>query len=148
MKKLLFLICTVFALFSCEGPEGPMGPQGPTGDWKVEYVDIPSNKWELVSSDITEEKYFQYIVDSPTLNLDIYDYGSVMVYYMPNYDTNNEVQTPLPYVVHRTDEEGHLWTETYSYDFNAGTLAFYVRYSDFFAGQNPPRCVFRVLLGY
>ncbi|AHF13551.1 hypothetical protein BARVI_01025 [Barnesiella viscericola DSM 18177] len=57
--------------------------------------------------------------------------------------------TPLPYTIHRggTDENDKemLWTETYTYDYMPGSIAFYVQYNDF-AQQQPEDMVFRVIL--
>lgn len=61
---------------------------------------------------------------------------------------DNEVITPLPYTIHKGEADGDnalLWTETYTYDYMPGSVAFYVQYSDFIE-QQPGDMVFRLVL--
>ena len=59
---------------------------------------------------------------------DLYIDGYVLGYLLqsPGAD-NGEVITPLPYTIHKGEADGDnalLWTETYTYDYMPGSVAF------------------------
>ena len=126
MKKFLFLVILSLTLFSCEGPMGPQGPQGVPGEgmfWKYYTYTVKSQDWQLVTSP-----------------------DGLNTYYM--YEFQNKDITPLPYTIHKGEADGDnalLWTETYTYDYMPGSVAFYVQYSDFIE-QQPGDMVFRLVL--
>ena len=134
MKKFLFLVILSLTLFSCEGPMGPQGPQGVPGEgmfWKYYTYTVKSQDWQLVTS--------------PD---DLYIDGYVLGYLVQTPGADNEVITPLPYTIHKGEADGDnamLWTETYTYDYMPGSVAFYVQYSDFIE-QQPGDMVFRLVL--
>jgi hypothetical protein len=139
MKKYLFLLSLwafAFTFTSCEGPEGPPG-EGLAIN--VEYYTIKSRDWQQIGSN-GEVSFYRYIVD---INIGdyIYDKGNVSVF-LYLMDGNNEVQAPLPYSIPHIDN-GARWTEHYSFDFDSGTISFYV---DLLNGQVPPEQEFRVVL--
>ena len=152
MKKLLLLIIISLALFSCEGPMGPQGPQGVPGEgmyWKYYTYTVKSQDWELVTSPDGLNTYYMYVFDNNDITDDLYINGYVLGYLVQSPGTQDEVITPLPYVIHRggTDNSGKemLWTETYTYDYMPGSVAFYVQYSDF-VQQQPGDMVFRLVI--
>ena len=153
MKKLLLLVIISLALFSCEGPMGPQGPQGVPGEgmyWKYYTYTVKSQDWELVTTEDGLNTYYMYVFQNTDITDDLYLNGYVLGYLVQSPGTNDEVITPLPYIVHRgsTDAQSGqemLWTETYTYDYMPGSVAFYVQYSDF-AQQRPEDMVFRLVL--
>ncbi len=153
MKKLLTLFILCVTLLSCEGPMGPQGPQGIPGtgiNWKYYTCTVKSQDWELVRTEDGLNTYYMYIFDNlKELTEDVYIDGYVLGYLVQSPGSNDEVISPLPYTTHRgeIDSEGNefLWTETYTYDYMPGSVAFYVQYSDF-AEQRPGEMVFRIVL--
>ena len=136
MKKFLFLVILSLTLFSCEGPMGPQGPQGVPGEgmfWKCYTYTVKSQDWQLVTSPDGLNTYYMYEFQNKDITDDLYI---------------DEVITPLPYTIHKgeADEDNALlWTETYTYDYMPGSVAFYVQYSDFIE-QQPGDMVFRLVL--
>lgn len=148
MKRILLLAILSLALFSCEGPMGPQGVPGEGMYWKYYNYTVRSQDWELVTSEDGLNTYYMYVFDNKDITDDLYLNGYALGYLVQSPGTDDEVITPLPYTVHRgsNDPEGTLlWTETYTYDYMPGSVAFYVQYSDF-AQQQPEDMVFRLVL--
>ena len=152
MKKLLLLVIASLARFSCEGPMGPQGPQGVPGEgmfWKYYTYTVKSQDWKLATTEDGLNTYYWYEFQNEDITDDLYLNGYVLGYLVQSPGAENEVITPLPYTIHRggTDETDKeiLWTETYTYDYMPGSIAFYVQYNDF-AQQQPEDMVFRVIL--
>ena len=155
MKKILFLLSAAIILFaSCEGPAGRDGLNGLDGyatEWVIKTYTINSNQWELVNGVDQLNSYYRAEVRIPELDIDIYEEGAVLCYM---YQTVNgkEAKTPMPFTIPKG--EGHdngtedLWTETYAYDFNVGSIRFYVNYSDFYTNNRPSTTSFQVVLLY
>lgn len=151
MKRLVVLLFCFFALLSCEGPMGPQGLPGEGGSkWFVETYTVKSADWELVGGEPDElGTYYMYEFDEPALTDFIFKKGNVMGYLVETLRDGSEVQTPLPCVIHKAEVNAgveHLWTETYTFDFMQRSVAFYVRYSDFYTGNLPPTCKFRLVM--
>lgn len=141
-RRILLLGVLVGFLFSCEGP---MGPPGESVSMVSEYIKVSPHDWEEI--DTGNGYYFFCDVQMRSLDRYIYDNGLVMCYQIQNYNQNNEVQVPLPYVVHLGNEQD-LWTETLSFDFRPGWVTLYFQYSDFY--PNPPTedLYFRAVLNW
>ncbi len=78
MKYLSLSIAAILIIFlsSCTGPEGPAGPSG-NANVKTILFSTNLNSWVLYDSDglgIYEKKHLLF-------NQNIYDFGSVLVYY-------------------------------------------------------------------
>ena len=152
MKKIIGLLFLVIALTSCEGPMGPQGQAGEDGadgaveGWKYATFAVSSSDWQIIDNVEGNPCYMcEFAWD------DITDYVYEEGLAIGNiYTTVGSVETlsPLPYVLHRqeTDDAGNpiYWTETYTFDYSPGYVAFYVTYSDFFMEQRPEDLVFRV----
>jgi hypothetical protein len=145
MKKLLLAFtATVLLLASCEGIPGRDGYDGRDGkdfEFYVEKFTIKPQEWRYVSTGEYVSLY-QYIA-----NIDVreeaYKYGIVNVYlYQQDTNSNSEVQTPLPYWTQHTSGE-NTWLEGFNYDFDRGTISFYVEVRK---GTNPPESSFRVVI--
>ena len=151
MKKFLFLVILSLTLFSCEGPMGPQGPQGVPGEgmfWKYYTYTVKSQDWQLVTSPDGFHTYYMYEFQNKDITDDLYIDGYVLGYLVQSPGADNEVITPLPYTIHKGEADGDnalLWTETYTYDYMPGSVAFYVQYSDFIE-QQPGDMVFRLVL--
>ena len=146
MKKLFLLLTIVFGFLSCEGPMGPEGPKGPPGEgtgWKIKYMTVYERNWEKIQSG--KETYYRAIIEDKDLTQYIYDEGALTVHQILDFDTQDEVQTALPYVFHRVDDDGYEWTETLYYDYRPGTIAFYLTFSDGIP-RNPVICDFKVTM--
>ena len=89
-----------------------------------------------------------YEIQNKDITDDLYIDGYVLGYLVQSPGADNEVITPLPYTIHKGEANGDnamLWTETYTYDYMPGSVAFYVQYSDFIE-QQPGDMVFRLVL--
>ncbi|MDR1381785.1 MAG: hypothetical protein LBJ47_09960 [Tannerella sp.] len=143
MKKVLFLLSAAMMMLSvsCEGPMGPPGEPGLDLAFHVENVTVRSGEWARVS----EGRYatlYECIKDVD-VRTEAYERGMVNVYmFQWNDASNSEVQTQLPYWIQHTDG-GNTWLEGYNFDFDEGTVAFYVECRN---GTNPPECEFRVVV--
>ncbi len=150
MKKILGLLMLLVAFASCEGPvgpEGPMGPQGERGDstvegWRNVTMEVKSNDWKLIDY-VDGNPCYMYEFSWDELTKNVYENGIVLGHLYTTVGTT-ETLTPLPFVLHRQNSEGNTWTETYTYDYSPGYVAFYATYSDFYMDQKPGDLTFRV----
>lgn len=139
MRKLFLLLTAVFAFIACEGPIGPMGPPGEPGGLftKVEYITIKPSEWKFMGpTDNPNEVYYQCVVVPKfykEMNKEdlkwLYNDGAIHAYLFHNFNTKEETQTPLPYVVNWTDENNQLCVETDYFDYSERDVAFYIAYS-------------------
>lgn len=139
MKKLLSLLVVAFLFFGCQGPEGPIGPPGPGTNWDVSEWNV--QQWTLSSN----KTYYYADLKVPKLTPFVASDGNVFVYLYT--DSANGIQTPLPYVSHKTNGT-NFWTETNDFDFTPGSIRLYVQYSDFATQNIPPASKFRVVLNW
>ena len=175
MKKIIGLALLAIAFASCEGPMGPEGPQGipgpegpegpqgipgpegPAGSggdsgivegWRYATFTVNSNDWQEIPN-VEGNPCYMCEFEWDEITDYVYEEGLAIGNI---YTTVGDVETlsPLPYVLHRqaTDEAGNpiYWTETYTFDYNPGYVAFYVTYSDFFMEQRPGNIDFRVTI--
>lgn len=147
MKKLLFLLFTLGLFVACEGPMGPEGPAGYGTNWKVINVTISQNAWKLYSdTDGGLNAFYMADVNVPELTETVYNEGNVQAYmYYNDPLTGKEVQTPLFYGIPIQASKNDIWTEYYSFDYMAGSVAFYLRYNDL-ATDAPAARDFRIVL--
>ena len=160
MKKYLFVLAAIImALTACEGPmgpPGPVGPQGPPGNggsgdgvnWKILEYTVHDKDWELVGGKDALNSHYMFEFKENLLTSEIFKNGKVVGFRVLKLDNNSTVQTPLPYIVPRGTKEGSnekLWSEYYTFDFQPGSIAFYAHYTDFYTGNRPPTCYFRIV---
>ena len=162
MKKYLILLAAalIMALTACEGPmgpPGPVGPQGPPGNgssgegvnWKIEEYEILEKDWKLVGG--RDALGSHYMCEFPNVNWltnTVFSKGKLVGYRILTLDNGSKVYTPLPYIIARGQKEGSnekLWSEYYTFDFQPGSIAFYAHYTDFYTGNRPPTCYFRIV---
>ena len=148
MKKYLFLL-TVLVLAACEGPMGPPGEPGTVTNWKILTYTVRADEWKLVG--YAGELNSYYMCEKPARDITdfIYTDGNVTGYLIQNPRKQNEVQTPLPFVIPRGElDKGQeiLYTEVYTFDFMPGSIAFYVNYTDFETNIRPGECDYRIVL--
>ena len=162
MKKYLILLAAILmALTACEGPmgpPGPVGPQGPPGPgggsgdgvkWKILEYTVYEKDWELIGGRDNLNSHYMFEFKENLLTSEIFKNGKVTGYRVLKLDNGSTVQTPLPYVLPRGQKEGRndkLWSEYYTFDFQPGSIAFYAYYTDFYTGNRPPTCVFRIVM--
>lgn len=162
MKKYLILLAAILmALTACEGPmgpPGPVGPQGPPGPgggsgdgvkWKILEYTVYEKDWELIGGRDNLNSHYMFEFKENLLTSEIFKNGKVTGYRVLKLDNGSTVQTPLPYVLPRGQKEGSndkLWSEYYTFDFQPGSIAFYAYYTDFYTGNRPPTCVFRIVM--
>jgi hypothetical protein len=142
MKKNLFLLSImIFAFASCEGPAGRDGLDGESIGFYVENIHVRSQDWTRVRTDRYTTLY-QYVANVDVRE-DAYENGIVNAYlFQWNDASNSEVQTQLPYWIQHTDG-ANTWLEGYNFDFDKGTVAFFVEWQN---GVNPPESYFRVVV--
>lgn len=150
MKKILFLLLLAVVLGACESDTDSNWNNRPGGNndaqnWDSYVITVKDTDWKRVGGENANNSFFRCVVEDEYLDQYIFDEGSVMVYLI-QYDGDVPVQTPLPYVIHKADEDNNLWTETFSYDYSVGSFAFYVTYSDFFTENSPGECQFKVVM--
>lgn len=162
MKKYLILLAAILmALTACEGPmgpPGPVGPQGPPGPgggsgdgvkWKILEYTVYEKDWELIGGRDNLNSHYMFEFKENLLTSEIFKNGKVTGYRVLTLGNGSTVQTPLPYVLPRGQKEGSndkLWSEYYTFDFQPGSIAFYAYYTDFYTGNRPPTCVFRIVM--
>ena len=159
MKKYLILLAAVImALTACEGPmgpPGPVGPQGPPGNgssgenvrWKVFEYTVLERDWQLVGGKDALNSHYIFEFKENLLTKEMTE-GAIIGYRILTLDNGSKVYTPLPYIVPRGTKEGSnekLWSEYYTFDYQPGSIAFYAYYTDFYTGNRPPTCVFRIV---
>lgn len=147
MKKLLFLLLLAVVFGACDNDSDSNwnnrpGGSGETQNWDSYIITVKD--WERIGGVNTDNSYFRCVFEDKYLDQYIFDKGSVMIYLI-QYDGNTPVQTPLPFVMHYADGN-NLWTETFSYDYSVGSIAFYVTYSDFITENYPAECQFKVVM--
>ena len=143
LKPALILLFAILGFTACEGPQGPPGVPGPPGQngyayMEAKYYDI--RQWALAANG----RYFFAEVDAPFITTDVFYNGAIVGYIVYNYDTHREVHVPLPYDIYY-NEPGLQWTETVSYDLVPGKITFYYEPDDFYTGDTPPACMFKVV---
>ena len=77
--------------------------------------------------------------------------GAIVGYRILTLDNGSKVYTPMPYNLPRGERSGNrenLWNEVYTFDLQAGSIAYYAYYSDFKTGNRPPTCTFRIVILY
>ncbi|MDR3194934.1 MAG: hypothetical protein LBT76_06565 [Tannerella sp.] len=138
MKKYFVLLSLMaFVLTSCEGPMGPPGEPG--GGMETYYFTVTPRDWKLLGG--TQDVSFYQCIKDLDIGSYIYENGTVSAY-MYQMEDQTEVQTPLPYIIPHTDGSVR-WNEQYTFDFEQGTVSFYV---DYIKGETPPAKEFRVVL--
>jgi len=145
-KNLLGLLVMLFAFVSCEGDQGPAGPPGAGMGWEIEWITVYENDWKL--RDDGDGPYYMCVKDVKKLNEDIYEIGNVFCYLVIRYNQPDEVQTLLPYKLDLLNNYNEAWSETISWDFAPGSVAFYVQYDDFDMSNPPRQQVFRVVMNW
>ncbi|MDR0573471.1 MAG: hypothetical protein LBG96_05485 [Tannerella sp.] len=142
MKRILFLLSAAIMLFaSCEGPAGRDGVDGRDGEMSffVENFRVYANNW-IHTGTGKYVSYYEYIAKIDIRD-EAYAKGMVNVYIYPFPDEN--VQAPLPYWVQYTAGD-NTWLEGYNYDFDSGTIKFYLDWSN---GKSLPAITdFRVVV--
>lgn len=160
MKKYLFVLAAIImALTACEGPmgpPGPVGPQGPPGNggsgdgvnWKILEYTVHDKDWELIGGKDALNSHYMFEFKESLLTSEIFKNGKLAGYRVLTLDNGSKVYTPLPYIVPRGTKEGSnekLWSEYYTFDYQPGSIAFYAYYTDFYTGNRPPTCTFRIV---
>ena len=139
------------------GPEGPQGPAGPGMNWEIEFITIRSSDWVISNYNPNQpnEVYYTCSVvpkkikeSNDELKNFIYNDGSVSVYWLPEFNTNREVQVVLPYVLNWTDSQGYATVETYSFDYTPNDIVFYIAYSGSNNDYIPGDMTFRILMNW
>ncbi|NDV63797.1 hypothetical protein [Bacteroides sp. 224] len=104
--------------------------------WYVEDFRITPNMWKLVGEPGEIGSYYRCVIGGLPLKDSYYD-GVVTAYIYFDYDTPDEVQTPLPfteYFIGRNSKNEEVpYSIQYSYDVAAnGTIAFKAYVSDYY----------------
>ncbi|MDR2388755.1 MAG: hypothetical protein LBD89_03080 [Tannerellaceae bacterium] len=89
--------------------------------------------------------YYQYVYEEPTLTEFIYREGVVLGYQVVNYGTSDELLRPLP-DTWAIAENNKYWSESITFDYMPGSVAFYVGYSDFATFIRPGTMTFKLTM--
>lgn len=117
--------------------------------WKILEYTVYEKDWELIGGRDNLNSHYMFEFKENLLTSEIFKNGKVTGYRVLKLDNGSTVQTPLPYVLPRGQKEGSndkLWSEYYTFDFQPGSIAFYAYYTDFYTGNRPPTCVFRIVM--
>jgi hypothetical protein len=154
LKLALIFSVIIFGFTACietpgrQGAQGPPGPPGPPGEdgwayYDVKYYEI--KQWALAANG----RYFFSEVNAPAITTNVLYNGVIFGYLVYNYDTNKERHIPLPYDIYynTTDQYGNItsWTETVSFEITPGKITFYYEPSDFYTGDIPQACMFKIV---
>ena len=147
IKRIVCFFLILFSVTACDIE--PYQDDNDGDNWKVLNFTVKRNDWKLVGSSNALNSYYQFVFnDVRELTDFVYTDGAVTGYlYQGN--GSEEVQTPLPYTLPiGTIVNGNelLWTETTTFDYQAGSVAFYINYSDFATDVQPETMEFRVVL--
>lgn len=146
MKKRFFLFLAAMLVFvGCSDDNNETAMY-----WKIINVTVDYRDWKPYADTDGLNPYYMCEKAVPEIDRELYRNGNVFAYLVQNPGQSYEVQTPLNCSIPREDFVGNewfTWTEHYSFDFMPGSVAFYVRYSDF-ADAQPPTQVFRIVLNY
>lgn len=165
MKKycVFLFMAAMMALAACEGPAGRDGYDGRDGrdgidgkdgegmNWSILTYTVRAEDWELVGGADQLNSHYIYEFSEPKLTNYIYSEGVVSGYRELTLDNGSKVLTPLPYIIPVGEEDGNsknLWSEYYTFDYQAGSIAFYAYYTDFYTANKPPTCTFRIVMNW
>jgi len=114
--KTLALFVATLTLFSCRGPQGPTGPAGQDGNANVQSAKIETKFRDWDWSD--EEKNWAIAFDWDAIDLDMVDYGALLVYLEnPSPDYYAWHQLPMTLVINESYSTV-LETSYYDYGFS------------------------------
>ena len=130
MKRLLLFFAVVTLLASCS-----------TDTTTVVNLTVREQDWTVNSEpDINIPLYYSCTFSMPEINSILYEQGLVQAYIV-----FNGVQQVLPFVQHKKDADGIMWTRTIDFRYAAGVLTVFATNSDFIV--DPPEAMdFRVVL--
>ena len=130
MKRLLLFFAVVTLLASCS-----------TDTTTVVNLTVREQDWTVNSEpDINIPLYYSCTFSMPEINSILYEQGLVQAYIV-----FNGVQQVLPFVQHKKDADGIMWTRTIDFRYAAGELTVFATNSDFIV--DPPEAMdFRVVL--
>jgi len=148
MKKFFGWMLVVMLVISACGKDGK------DTVFLVLDIDVPShtNSWRMVRDEITEDfLFFECRVPVREITGDIFDNGAVLCYlveYVGYGNTTIPIQSPLPYTLFRVDYEDneYYFSENYTFEVSPGYINFVVKVSDFWDGEYPLNCTFRVVI--
>ncbi|MDH6535599.1 hypothetical protein D0T51_06945 [Parabacteroides sp. 52] len=144
-KNVLLLLMILLAFTACEGPQGPPGEPGILG-LKIIDISIDAEDWVISKDNQGLNAYYMCEVNVPELSRTVYQDGLVHAYLVQNPGTSYEVETSLNCSFPNENQYGDLWTEYYSWDYMPGSVAFYVKYSDFNLVPGPGDKLFKLVL--
>lgn len=122
MKKVIFLLSSIFILSSCLGPQGPEGPQGLDGNVNVrayEYEVFP-NAWQ--ANGIPGNANYGFVAASvfPEITNSVLNNGAVVGYYL-----DGTSQSIMPAILYYDG-----YHTNYDFILYPGEAEFWVRDSD------------------
>lgn len=139
MKKLTLICMAIIAtLFfgSCRGPQGPAGNANVASSTVTVY---PSDwYWSNNTS-------WRVDIDYAAINLDIHDYGAVIVYMN---DENTWRQIPLTFYYSQTDDQGveQFYSSSLEVSSYQGGVSIFWTENDFYDGFRPDTHQFKIVV--
>ena len=119
MKKLILLATVLLLMVSCSRDEGAI--------LDVQYITINPRDWvpEYLFSN-TDEGFASATFRMSMITPTVINRGAVLCYFVDN----NNVESPLPYIVTKVDGDGFIYTNTLSFDVLPGSIRFISENSD------------------
>lgn len=128
------IIATMF-FGSCRGPQGPVGPAGNANVASSTVTAYPDDwEWDGIS--------WRLDLDYPAINLDIHDFGAVIVYMN---DRNTWRQIPLTFYYEDPDNPGAFYSSSLEVSTYQGGVSIFWTESDFYNGYKPETHKFKIV---
>ena len=117
MKKIVFALCMTMLLFATTGCKKDV-------QMYTSYYTVEPNKW--LSANGIDYSYASY--ENVDITPNVIENGCVTAYFVDADGRDN----PLPYEIYRQDAtNGNYYSETFTYDVEAGCITFKFEASDF-----------------
>ncbi len=141
MKKLTLICMAIIATMffaSCRGPQGPAGPAG-NANVASSTVTITPNEWYW---DTQTNTSWRVDIDYAAINLNIHDYGAVLVYMN---EGNTWRQIPLTFYYEDPDNPGAFFSSSLEVSTYQGGVSIFWTESDFYNGYKPETHKFKIV---
>ena len=147
IKRIVFFFLILFSVTACDVE--PYHDGDDNDNWKVLTFTVKKSDWKLMGHSNDLNSYYQFVFNDVRELSNFVCTDGTVTGYLYQGNGSDEVQTPLPYTIPYGDfvnGNEFLWTETTTFDYQPGSIAFYVNYSDFNTEVEPETMDFRVVL--
>ena len=147
IKRIVCFFLILFSVTACDIE--PYQDDNDGDNWKVLNFTVKEKDWKLRGHSNALNSYYKFEFNDVRELTDFIANEGVVTGYLYQDNGSGEVQTPLPFTIPIGEVVGNeevLWTQTTTFDYQAGSVVFYVNYSDFITELRPGAMDFRVVL--